>query len=227
MPPRILSTLLLHTALPAVADATVLLFNYDTFSGGSSPDQTYGDNVTAETMDGGATYGSDYGFTPNVTVSYGAPGMSPGVWRSSYGDLTNVLFEDMDSTGILYVTFAADPGYSVCLHNMDIAGYWPTLMMYFADPVQIDSLSVVDGSNNNVLYHSTDVDVSLYSHSTIDFGPGVTAETLVLIVDARNLYTMNDEIGIDNIAFSQVPEPSTYALLTGLVVLALTIRRRR
>lgn len=37
----------------------------------------------------------------------------------------------------------------------------------------------------------------------------------------------NDSLGIDNISFTAVPEPSTYALLFGLLGLGLVIRRRR
>jgi len=107
-------------ALSDESNASVLTFDIDPISNFLNIDQDYGDNITATTI-GGFSYGADEGFTPNVNVSYGDS--DPALWTTGYGDLTNVLFEDADNSGILEITFTADPGYAVSLHGFELASF--------------------------------------------------------------------------------------------------------
>lgn len=93
-------------AIKTQVTATELTFDITGFSNFSNMSQDYGDNVTAATM-GDFSYGSEGGFTPNVDVSYGPNEAAPTFWTTGYGDLENILFEDVDNLGVLEVTFTA------------------------------------------------------------------------------------------------------------------------
>ena len=63
-----------------------------------------------------------------------------------------------------------------------------------------------------------------YKHSA--GAPAVSATELTLRVDTTGLGGRSDNVGIDNIVFSQVPEPSTSVLLSlGLLGLGYAGRR--
>ena len=201
-------------AFSGESTASVLTFDIDPLSNFLAIDQDYGDSITAIT-DGGFSYGADEGFTPNVNVSYGAD--DPSLWGTGYGNLTNVLFEDTDITGVLEITFTADPGYMVNLHGFELAS--------FSGDRTID---LVDISGTSSLFSQMDVAVSGSTSTAFDFTTPLQANEFTIQIDARNLGNRNDDIAIDNIVFSQVsiPEPSS-TLLLGLGSLGLISRRRR
>jgi hypothetical protein len=161
-------------------------------------DQGYGDRVTTTPQDG-MEYGTAEGFTPNVETSYGPiPPALPSLWRVGYGDLVDVLFEDQDSWGVLEVTFTADPQWNVALHGFDMAAYRSV------GPIR--SLQVRDGAGT-VLFTESDVSIPAVSHRRFEFDPPLEAHVLVLAFDSGNLGQHSDDIGMDNIAFSQVSVP--------------------
>ncbi len=212
-----IATLALTGSLIGGANAAVLTFDIDGLGRYQNMNQGYGDNITATTMDG-FSYGSAEGFTPNVTVEYG--GTDPAFWTTGYGDLTNVLFEDEDGTGVLTVTLRADEGYEVALHGFDVAAY--------ASSSQTIDLVGVSSATGSVFSQANAV-ISETTSTYFSFTPVLQASELTITVDARNLGSSNDNIAIDNIVFSQVtvvPEPSSLLLL-GLGGWCLAFRRSR
>ncbi len=208
-------------AVGANAEATILTFDISGISNFQSVNQSYGDNVTATTM-GGVGYGvGAEGFTPNVAVTYGTN--DPALWTSGYGNLTNVLFEDQDSTGILTVTFTAEAGFDAVLYGFDLAAYTTA---FASDPV-VQSITVKDGFGAS-LFTQAGGTVSRTGHSSLDFSAApLVGSTLVVTVDARNLGGLNDDIAVDNLRFGQqaaVPEP--VSMLT-LSIGAVALLRRR
>lgn len=211
-------TLLIATAIaalsPAAASATVLTFN---IAGGVSNfeniPQTYGDNVSAVTDGLGHSYGvGTEGFTPNVAVAYGTPGEDPALWTTSYGDLTNILFNDADGDTTLTVRFTAASGYLVDLYGFDLASF-------INGGQTIQGFTVRDVGANSTLFSQGSTVVSGATHNTIAFANALSAGDLELVINLTGLGGVSDDIGIDNIRFGQsaiqagVPEPSTWAMM--------------
>ena len=201
------------------ANGAVLTFDITGIGNFDNIDQSYGDNVTATTM-GSFSYGSAEGFTPNVVVEYGDS--DPSLWTTGYGNLTNVLFENLDGSGVLTVDFSADPGFEVLIHEFDLVGYDSA----FGTPPTIDLVDVSDASNS--LFSLANAVISDTTSTNFSFSPALQAPQLTITIDARNLGNLNDDIAIDNIVFSQVaiPEPSS-ALLIGISVMGFMLRRSR
>jgi hypothetical protein len=182
---------------PTAAHALVLTFdpvnlNFERI------DQSYGDRVTMTPQDG-FFYGTDGGFTPHIEVDYGVlPEALPSLWMTGYGDLINILYEDQDGYGQLEVTLTADPLWNVLLHGFDMAAY--------SAVGPINSVSVRDGLGN-VLFMESDVQIVATGHDAFVFDPPLQGQTLVIAVDSGNLGTTSDNIGIDNIEFSQLSVP--------------------
>lgn len=202
------------------ASATVLTFDIDGINPSDPVPQAYGDNVNGATM-GNFHYGSAHGFTPNITASYG---MNPEFWPTDYSDLSNVIFEATKNTGVLEITLTADPGFLVQLHGFDLGAYAPGST---SDPT-IDSITIFNGENVP-LFMENNVTLSLTTHTSFVFSMPLAGTSIRIEVDARNLGTHNDNIGIDNISFGQVPEPSTTSLLlvAGAAGAGLILRKRR
>jgi hypothetical protein len=197
----------------------VLTFDVTGISNFQPVNQAYGDNVTAVAM-GAFSYGADHGFTPDITVSYGDT--NPALWTTGYGTLSNVLFEDQDFTGVLNVNLLAAANYEVKLHSFDLAAF---TTVFSTDPV-ITSVRIFDAANVE-LFSVFSLSVSRATFTPFMFSTPLQASSLRIEVDARNLTNLNDDIAIDNIAFSQAlaPEPSTsVTLLAGLILL---VRRRK
>jgi hypothetical protein len=165
---------------------SVLVF--ESTSGGPNVHPGYGDRVKATSQDGDV-YGSQAGFTPNVTVDYSHT--LP--WGPDYGDLMNVAYVPQDS-GVLDITFRADPGYKVSLHSFDLAG-WPNTSY------TIGSLQVLDGTGR-ALFARSGVGVPGTGHAHFDFAP-LDGETLTIRIDSGNLDQESWNVGIDNVVFSQ------------------------
>lgn len=202
------------------ARATVFTFDIAGLTDFQDVDQTYGDNVTSATM-GAFSYGSAEGFTPNVTVAYG--NTMPALWTTGYGNLSNVLFEDEDGTGVLNITLTAAPGFFVSLHSFDLATYTTT---FGADPT-IASVKVFDSTDTAVFTLSNPV-ISRTTRTMLTFGP-LSDTALRIEVDARNLGNNNDDISVDNITISQytaVPEPATLVWAGSALALFALARRR-
>jgi hypothetical protein len=213
---------------PAAASATVLTFDV---TGGVSNfenvDQAYGDNVAAA-VNAAGTYGvGAEGFTPNVTVAYGAPGEDPALWTTSYGDLTNILFNDADGDTTLTVRFTAAAGYLVDLYGFDLAS--------FVNAGQtIQGLTVRDVGANVTLFSQGSTAISGATHNAFSFATALSASDLELVVNLTGLGGASDDIGIDNIRFGQsaiptgVPEPQAWALMIlGFGAAGALLRRQK
>jgi len=200
---------------PAAASATVLTFDV---SGGVSNHgnmpQGYGDNVAASPQ-AGHSYGvGAEGFTPNVVVDYGALGEDPALWTTGYGDLSNILFNDLDSDTTFTTRLTADAGYLVNLLGFDMASF-------LSGGQTIQGFTIRDVGANTVLFSQGSTLITGGTHNAFSF-TGVSANTLELVINLTGLGGVSDDIGIDNVRFSQsqaptggVPEPSVWALLIG------------
>jgi hypothetical protein len=204
---------------PAAASATVLTFD---IAGGISNFENmppaYGDNVAA-TLQGGHSYGvGAEGFTPNVVVSYGIPGPliieDPALWTTGYGDLTNIYFQDSDGDTTFTTRFTADAGYLVNLLSFDMASF-------LTAGQTIQGFTIRDVGANTVLFTQGSTFITGATHNAFNF-TGVSANSLELVVNLTGLGSRSDDIGLDNIRFSQslvppggVPEPSVWALMIG------------
>lgn len=187
--------------------ATVLLFEPP--PGGSvilppRVSDDYGDRVTA-TSQGGFIYGDAGGFTPNVVVSY-VPAAEIRRWNSDFGDLQSVIFRGgpvrrVGGAGVLEVTMTADSPLMVTLTSFDMAG-WPNVD-YTINTVQVvDGFGTAHFSQDNALIQG-DLD-SGPRHSTFQFDPPLTSQSLTIRFDSSNLGSKSSYIGIDNITFGQV-----------------------
>lgn len=219
--------LVVASALGLLASASATVFTFETSAGaslgssavtGASSTPVYGNRVSAA-IENGYSYGSAFGFTPNVSVSYSANGTNtPSTWASGYGDLVNVIWGSGSSSllndNIVSVTFTADPGWLIDFRGFSVArwssGNYPGSFVTLtnADNVTVDLLApqqLATGTSTNFSYAD---DTYLSTSFVLRFGNGWWT-------------------GIDNVAIEQqpVPEPMTMTLLAaGLVAVA---RRRR
>lgn len=124
------------------SQAAVLTFDISGLSNFQDVPQGYGDQISAATV-GSFSDGLDEGLTPNVSVSYGDS--DPSLWTNDYGSLSNVLFENTDSTGVLTVTISAEPGFEAVLHGFDLSAYTPA----FSSAPTIDLVEVTSASGSH------------------------------------------------------------------------------
>lgn len=208
----------------ALSNATVLTFDISGNTAGQLVQQAYGDNVTAATM-GSFSYGSAHGFTPDVTTSYIGLGNQTDLnwWSTGYSDLTNVVEYEPDGDPGYAISLGASTGNLVSLHDFDLGN--------FGAQITIPGLTVKDGTNNVLFSQSNFVlpGSGTMTHLHFDFNSApLTAQSLTITLDLSGLGGNSDNVGIDNIGFSQsaVPEPATLAAL-GIGALALLKRRRK
>jgi hypothetical protein len=173
----------------------------------------YGDNITASpvTLGDGTIYqyGLALGTTPNIFVSYGPFSIftgGPTLWREGYGDLNGILFQGSEGSvgfdyDILDIVLAADPGFDVVLHSLDLGG--------FLSDFVINSVTVYNGvpfpflTPTNQIFVQSNVVAPAAGHTTINFGL-LQTHVVWLRIDASNLGDASVNVGVDNIVFSQV-----------------------
>jgi hypothetical protein len=238
---RDLPIILLACLAPSAANATVLLFDQtrsavsgdvvEPVSAGANLPQDYGDRVAGspQTVAGGQyTYGNaGEGFTPNVEVEYYLSNASVPeavqMWTIGYGDLANVIF-GLPGSEQLNIQFTADPGYTVQLYGFDLAGW-------ASRDYTINQVAVLEGAN--VLFSQPNAVIEgIASHTRFDFPTPLAGASLLIQIDYSNITpSQQDNIGLDNLRFSQfpspVPEPSTWIFfLAGCGLLGWVARRR-
>ena len=179
-------------AAPTLGQTTVLTF-------GGASNQTlvsYGDNVTAATM-GGLSYGGSGTYTPNVRVAYGGDmGADAGYWVAGFNQLVDVVYCADNSGRDLFLTFTSEPGYEVSLASFDI-GNW-------GNAVTVPEVGVMD-EWGTVLWSDTNVPLAANSgmHTSYALSPAPIGDILILYVDLEGLGNNTDNVGLDNIEFSQ------------------------
>lgn len=202
---------------------TLLNFNVNPVSAGILLDQAYGDRVIAASDSVGA-YGTDNGtYTPNVLTSYSG---TPRVWTTGYGNFTNVFYND-DEGGDIQLTLTADPGFLVTLASFDLAGFGANYTLNGL------AISVRDGGGNTLF--SVNGPFVVNGTTSTSVTPNVSAQVLQLDVFVSQLAGSSDNVALDNLLFSQqvapdtsgVPEPGTFALVSGALTAAFAARRRR
>ncbi|HKS38859.1 MAG TPA: LamG-like jellyroll fold domain-containing protein, partial [Verrucomicrobiae bacterium] len=173
----------------------ILTFDVSGIANAQNVNPNYGDRVTNNVM-GSFGYGGLDPSAPNIALSY--PSGDPSMWTTGYGSLTNVLYENVDGTGILAVKLTADPGFLINLHRFDLAAYTTA---FGSDPA-ITNLQVLDYTGN-VLFSTNNVRISRTNFTQFTFSPPLSDNALTIRVNALNLGNLNDDIAIDNIRFSQ------------------------
>jgi hypothetical protein len=195
--------------------ATVLIFEPSTNFANLSPD--YGDRVTTANQ-GGLFYGLTGGPTPNVVVDYTA---APKLWMKDYGDLQNVIYSGGGSN--LDIILRADAGYLVQLYSFDMAGWLRT-------DYTIRSVGVYD-INGQPLFSQNDVLIQGDSvgpqHTSFAFASPLSGPLLRISFDPTGSAFNGEDAGIDNIQFTQVPEPSTLTLSAMILLVAWWLVRKR
>jgi hypothetical protein len=210
----------------ASAQATVLTFDISGtkgagFGDGSEIPGDYGDHVTSGTAIGSTGLAYQYdnfgeGFTPAIAAQYNT---TAAFFGTGYGALVNIAYAE---NGMFSLTLTAAAGFTLDLYSFDLAG--------LDSNYQIDSVSVTtDGvgsfTQSDVIVHGSSSGTGLTS---FDFATPISGTSMTIEFDARNLGVGNwENVGIDNIRFDQVPEPSVTALLAAAGGLGLYFRRRR
>jgi hypothetical protein len=213
---------LIYGLSTAAVQATVLTFNIDGISSGNVMPQSYGDNVTAMDM-GAFHYGAAGGFTPNVTVSYADPsGLDITYWENGFNDLNGVLNNEDDGESGYSITLLADAGFNVSLAGFDLGN--------FSSAVTLPGLTIVDG-NGSILFSQLNFQMPASSSPHLDFDFNtLLAQELSIHIDTTGLGGNSDNIGLDNIQFSQtavVPVPAAMWLFgTGVIGLLSIVKRK-
>jgi hypothetical protein len=187
----------LDAQLGSKTGTTVLTFGITGGGNGTVISQTYGDNVTGPAS-GSFTYGGSGGFTPNVTVAYSGnlAFQQLDLWTTGYNDLTNVAFYDPDSSTGFQITLTAAPGYWVELDGFDLGR--------FGTAVNLAGVTVT-GATAGVLAQLTSVPLNATAgpHVSIDFSPAVADSQITISIDTTGLGATSDDVGIDNVQFSE------------------------
>jgi len=187
-------------------NGAVLTFEISGSTNGVILDESYGDRITS-TTDGTFSYGATGGFTPNIEVSYNdASDLS--TWATGYSDLTDVAYFETDGAPGFTITLTADPGFAVVLNSFDLGN--------FGTAVTLPNLQVLNGRNGSeFLQNNVALPASTEPATAFSFTNALSAPILTIQINTTGLGGNSDNVGIDNITFSQVaiPEPSS-AILT-------------
>jgi len=163
-------------------------------------DQDYGDRVVG-TSDAVGSYGAAGGNTPNVTVEYvptdGRDSLSH--WTTGYNELENVLYNEQDGALGFSVIFTADPGFEVTLESLNVGNFGPALNSSIGQSLQIF------GENMEQLFtQELELERGVASSgNSLLISAGVSGRVLELFVNTAPLGRLSDNIGLDNIVFSQ------------------------
>jgi hypothetical protein len=209
---RVLLLLGLLATAASSANATILTFDI----GGAFLPAGYGDNVS-QASSGGLTYLEGAGFTPSVTIAFlpDAPFGEYTVYGTGYAGtlLPNALGHgSFNVPGEIVLTPSG--GAQVLLHGFDL-GTWGGAA--FATEIRIWDDNGTRASPNLFTYSATLDGNTVYSPLS-----GVITATGALHIFISNL----GSTGLDNLHFSQVPEPGASALLAFGFAAALLARRR-
>lgn len=209
-------------SLGVFAHGTILTFDLASTTGTANLDQGYGDAVTAATM-GDFIYDISNGVTPDVNVAYENTNgnlVDLTRWANNYNDLVNVIEYEPDGAAGWQVRLTASNDQFVSLDGFDV-GNW-------GGAIDVPEISVEDG-NGNVLFSETDVSLAGSTagpHVSFDFSAPLVAEELLIKVNTAGLGGSSDNVGMDNISFTQQPVPEPFTLV-GLGALALLARRKK
>lgn len=204
-----------------VSADVILSFDQNGISNFATIDQNYGDRVVSSPDANGNAYDlvlTTEFLTPNVEVEYSAGDSGMALWTTGYGSLNNVLFADGFAPE-LKITLEADPGYEVGLSGFDLG--------IFGGQLTVPGIEVLDGSEN-VLWSVGSTTIA--GQDSFDTS-GIFAESLSIVIDLDGLGGGADNVGIDNIQFSQrsgiaVPEPASASIIL-LGLIGLASRRKR
>ncbi|MBN2512483.1 MAG: hypothetical protein JXB18_06055 [Sedimentisphaerales bacterium] len=211
-------TVLALFLMPVAAElnAAVLTFDISGLPNGYIISNDYGDRVSCSQI-GNFHYGLESGVTPNITVTYAGDhtwSAFPTFWTTGYNDLYNVIENESDGDTGYQVIFQADPNVIVQLKSFDV-GNW-------GGQLNVPEIRVTN-SDGTILFQTTNVTLpasSVKQHVHFDMPPDVRGTKLILRVDTTNLGGASDNIGLDNICFSQdppVPRPSVDIDNNGIV----------
>jgi len=188
---------------------------YDTWLWRAS-DSSYINPLVAGHSDGGV------GYTPNIDIVLESAADAL-IYDTGFGDLTDVIYMNNGAIGseVYFLCLNSnDPDFVPQFNSVDLA--------YSGGATTLAAVTVSSWGTGTVVWQATDVALPDGGHTTIDFGgtpvTGTYGAGLWLSVTTAAGVESKD-IGIDNLVFSQIPEPATMALL-GLGGFALLRRRR-
>jgi MYXO-CTERM domain-containing protein len=176
-------------------------------------------NPLTQHSDGGV------GWTPDILVTFPDTGIARSVYLDpAYGDLDDVLYMPNSASGKAYPLSLSDDNSDIAinpvLHSFDLAYYQGGTLA----SVQVETY---DGANLTTLWSTTDVVFAENGHVTFDFGgvPIEGTEQSLWISYTTQAAEPIYNVALDNVIFSQTPEPTALSLIAvgGLALL----RRRR
>ena len=188
--------MLLILALTPMLHATVLTFDFTVTQPYMDIPQDYGDWVTDFDPAGDVQYGSAGGLTPNIEVWYGRDSRHDG----GANGLTNVMFSGDAEGGGIQIKLTADTGFAAVLHSLNLAAWGEDR----------DVTVIVKDAADAVIFNQVFTALSTGGATFVDFGNLPSSEILWLGIDVG---VHGDNIAIDNVQFSQIPEPATCLLL--------------
>lgn len=172
--------------------------------------QGYGDRVTGP-VTGGFTYGGAGTYTPHVLVSFGgyenglATPLHP--WGSGYNDLQDIVYAPFIGAANfgaeLQVTLTADVGSRVTLSGFDLGNWGQTVTLPYVR---------VTDEEQRVLFEEFSValaDSSSPNERNLLFNPPLLGRVLTLRISLAGLGGLGDNVGLDNLAFGEIPWPVT------------------
>ncbi len=133
----------------------------------------------------------------------------------------NVVENEPEGHNGYSITFVADAGYQVSLTSLDM-GNW-------GGAISVPGLSITDG-NGLELFSASNISLVanvVQSHTSFDFG-SLLANTLILHIDTTGLGGASDNVGLDNIQFSQVtavPIPAAFWLFGSAIAGLISVTR--